>query len=124
MPLDGSSVALVLVALAPMAVLAASLMVAIALLAKSFKEAQSYLTPLVMASVFPLVVGMLPGLQLTPSLALIPLFNVCQLIKEIFLGDYSRLAFAITMAANIVYAGLAFFAAVRVFSKESVLFRT
>jgi sodium transport system permease protein len=124
MPLDGSSIALVLVALAPMAVLAASLMVAIALLAKSFKEAQSYLTPLVMASVFPLVVGMLPGLQLTPSLALIPLFNVCQLIKEIFLGDYSRLAFAITMAANIVYAGLAFFAAVRVFSKESVLFRT
>lgn len=124
MPLDGSSIALVLVALAPMAVLAASLMIAIALLAKSFKEAQSYLTPLVMASVFPLVVGMLPGMQLTPALALIPLFNVCQLIKEIFLGEYSRLAFAITMAANIVYAGLAFFAAVRVFSKESVLFRT
>jgi sodium transport system permease protein len=67
---------------------------------------------------------MLPGLQLTPALALIPLFNVCQLIKEVFLGEYSRLAFAIAMAANVVYAGLAFFAAVRVFSKESVLFRT
>ena len=32
---------------------------------------------------------MLPGMQLTPSLALIPLFNVCQLIREIFLGDYT-----------------------------------
>ncbi len=123
-PLDATNIALVFVALVPMAVLAASLMVAIALLAKSFKEAQSYLTPLVMASIFPLLVGMLPGLQLTPALALIPLFNVCQLIKEIFLGEYSHLAFAITMASNIVYAGLAFFAAVRVFSKESVLFRT
>jgi len=123
-PLDATGIALVFVALVPMAVLAASLMVAIALLAKSFKEAQSYLTPLVMASIFPLLVGMLPGLQLTPVLALIPLFNVCQLIKEIFLGEYSHLAFAITMASNIVYAGLAFFAAVRVFSKESVLFRT
>jgi sodium transport system permease protein len=124
MPLDGPGIALVLVALAPMAVMAASLMIAIALLAKSFKEAQSYLTPLVMAVVFPLLLGMLPGLQLTPALALIPLFNVCQLIKEIFLGEYSRVAFAVTMAANIVYAGLAFFAAVRVFSRESVLFRT
>jgi sodium transport system permease protein len=114
----------VFVLLAPMAVFAASLMIAVALLAKSFKEAQSYLTPLVMGSVFPLVVGMLPGLQLTPALALIPLFNVCQLIKEIFLGEYSHLAFAITMVANIVYAGLAFFAAVRVFSRERVLFRT
>ena len=35
-------------------VLAASLMIAIALFAKSFKEAQSYLTPLVMASMFPI----------------------------------------------------------------------
>ena len=73
-PLDAMSVALVFIALVPMAVLAASMMVAIALLAKSFKEAQSYLTPLIMASIFPLLVGMLPGLQLTPALALIPLF--------------------------------------------------
>jgi sodium transport system permease protein len=124
MPLDPQSVALMLVALVPMAVFAASLMIAIALFAKSFKEAQSYLTPLVMAVVFPLVLGMLPGLHLTPALALVPLFNVCQLIKEIFLGEFTGVTFAITMAANIVYAGAAFYAAVRVFSSEKVLFRT
>jgi sodium transport system permease protein len=124
MPLDPQSVALMLVALVPMAVFAASLMIAIALFAKSFKEAQSYLTPLVMAVVFPLVLGMLPGLHLTPVLALVPLFNVCQLIKEIFLGEFTGVTFAITMAANIVYAGAAFYAAVRVFSSEKVLFRT
>ena len=124
MPLDVRSVALVFVALAPMAFLAASLMIAIALFAKSFKEAQSYLTPLIMVVIFPLVLGMLPGFQLTPALALMPLFNVCQLIKEIFLGEYSGLAFAITMAANMVYAAVAFYAAVRVFSNERVLFRT
>jgi sodium transport system permease protein len=123
-PLGAQNVALVLVALAPMAVFAASLMIAIALLAKSFKEAQSYLTPLVMAVVFPLLAGMLPGIQLTPALALVPLFNVCQLIKEIFQGDFSAVDFAITMAANIVYAGAAFYVAVRVFSNEKVLFRT
>jgi len=124
MPLDAPTVGLVLLALAPMAVMAASLMIAIALLAKSFKEAQSYLTPLVMAVVFPLVAGMLPGVELTPALALVPLFNVCQLIKQIFQGEFTALVFAITMAANIVYAGVAFFAAVRMFSSERVLFRT
>jgi sodium transport system permease protein len=123
-PLGAQNVALVLVALAPMAIFAASLMIAIALFAKSFKEAQSYLTPLVMAVVFPMMAGMLPGIQLTPVLALVPLFNVCQLIKEILQGDFSAVNFAITMAANIVYAGAAFYAAVRVFSNEKVLFRT
>jgi sodium transport system permease protein len=107
-----------------MAVMAASVMIAIALLAKSFKEAQSYLTPLVMAVIFPLVAGMLPGVELTPALAVVPLFNVCQLIKQIFQGEFTALVFAITMAANIVYAGIAFFAAVRMFSNERVLFRT
>lgn len=124
LPLDAHTIGLMILALTPLAVMAASLMMAIALVAKSFKEAQSYLTPLVMAVVFPLVAGMLPGVELTPALALIPLFNVCQLIKQIFQGEYTVLLFAITMAANIVYAAIAFFAAVRVFSSERVLFRT
>lgn len=124
MPLDASVISLVVLTLAPLAVMAASIMIAIALFAKSFKEAQSYLTPLVMVVVFPLLAGMLPGIQLTPALALVPLFNACQLIKEIFLGDYNRLSFAITMAANIAYAAIAFWVAVQVFKNERVLFRT
>jgi sodium transport system permease protein len=123
-PLDPHKIALVMVALAPMAVLAASLMIAIALFAKSFKEAQSYLTPLVLAIVFPVMLGSLPGLQLSPALALVPLFNVCQLVKEIFVGEFSRAAFAVTMAANFVYAGAAFFAAMQMFKNERVLFRS
>ncbi len=124
MPLDFATLALVAAALAPTAIMAASLMIAIALFAKSFKEAQSYLTPLVMTAIFPLIAGMLPGLQLTPALALIPLFNVCQLIKEIFQGEYNQVAFAVTMTSNALYAVLAFFAAVQIFKNERVLFRT
>jgi sodium transport system permease protein len=124
MPLDAQTWGLVFLALIPTAVMAASLMIAIALLAKSFKEAQSYLTPLIMAVVLPLVAGMLPGIELTPALALVPLFNICQIIKEIFIGQFTWLAYAITMAANIVYAAAAYWLAVRVFKSERVLFRT
>lgn len=122
--LDPATLGLVLAALLPTAVMAAAVMIAIALFAKSFKEAQSYLTPVIMAVIFPLIAGMMPGLQLTPALAAIPLFNVCQLIKEIFQGDFNQLSFAVTVVSNLAFAAIAFFAAVRVFQDERVLFRT
>ncbi len=124
LPIDAHTMGLVLLALLPTAVMGASLMIAIALFAKSFKEAQSYLTPFLSVIIFPLIVGMLPGVTLTPALALVPLFNVCQLVKEIIQREYSTVPFAIATGANIVYAAVAFFAAVHVFKSEKVLFRT
>ena len=121
--LDPRTFSLVLISVLPVAILAASLMVAVSFFAKSYKEGQSYLTPLLMVVVFPAVLGMLPGMELTPKLALIPIFNVCQIVKEIFLGSFSMTAFAIACGANLVYAGLAFFAATRIFRAEGVLFR-
>ena len=121
--LDPRTFSLVLLSVLPVAILAASLMVAISFFAKSYKEGQSYLTPLLMVVVFPAVLGMLPGMELTPKLALIPIFNVCQIVKEIFLGSFSMSAFVIACSANLVYAGLAFFAATRIFRAEGVLFR-
>ncbi|HEX8985955.1 MAG TPA: hypothetical protein VF767_10995, partial [Bryobacteraceae bacterium] len=123
MAFDLQHAALVMLALLPLAVLAASLMIAVALFAKSFKEAQTYLTPLVMLSVFPMMAGIVPA-QFTPPLALIPLYNTSQSIKEILLGEINFAAFATMMLANIAYACLAFAAAVRIFRDERVLFRT
>ena len=122
-PPDVSTLLMALVVVFPTAIMAASLMVAIALFAKSYKEGQSYLTPIVMFAAFPAVIGMLPGLELTPSLALIPIFNVSQLVKEIFVGEFSRVAFAVAFASNLAYAALAFFVAARLFKTEGVLFR-
>jgi sodium transport system permease protein len=99
-------------------------MTAVALFARGFKEAQSMLTPVVMAVVIPAVVSLLPGLELNVGLALIPVFNVSQLIKEIILGEYSRLSFLTAFLSNVVYALLAFWISVRIFKSESVLFRS
>jgi len=120
---DMGALALAFLTVIPTAIVAASLMVAIALFAKSYKEGQSYLTPIVLLAAFPAVIGMLPGLELTPTLALIPIFNVCQIIKEIFLGEFSRAAYAVAFVSNLVYAALAYWIAARIFSHESVLFR-
>jgi sodium transport system permease protein len=123
-PLDVHTVTLIALTLVPLSMFAASLMFAIALFARSYKEGQSYLTPLVFVVIFPALMGGMSGLEMTPALCLIPIFNASQMIRGILLGDVSTANFAITMAANLVYAAIAFVVATRQFENESVLFRS
>ncbi|HEY4361936.1 MAG TPA: ABC transporter permease [Bryobacteraceae bacterium] len=123
-PLDAHSLALITAALVPMALFAASVMFAIALIARSYKEAQTYLMPLVFVVIFPALLGGLPGLEFSHALYLIPIFNTSQIIHGVLLGDVNMVNYGITLAANLVYAGIAFFLATRMFQDERVLFRS
>jgi sodium transport system permease protein len=123
-PLDAHTLTLIGLTLIPLAMFAAALMFAIAIFARSYKEGQSYLTPLVFVVIFPALMGGVSGLEMTPVFCLIPIFNASQMIRGILLGDVSTANFAITTAANLVYAGIAFFIATRQFENESVLFRS
>jgi sodium transport system permease protein len=123
-PLDVHTVSLIVLTLIPVTIFAASVMFAIALFARSFKEGQSYLTPLALAVVFPALLGGLPGLELTPTLCMVPIFNASMVIRGVLRGDLSMTNFAITLAANLFYAAIAFVIATRQFEKESVLFRS
>lgn len=123
-PLDGHAIGLIVLTMLPLALLAASIMIAIAILARSFKEGQTYLTPLALIVIFPALMGGMPGFQFTPTMALIPIFNASQVIRSTLLGDLTATNFLITTFANIVYAGAAFYFASRRFEDETVLFRT
>lgn len=123
-PTDAATIVMVLLTLLPVAIMAGALMLTIALMARSFKEAQSYLTPLIMMVIFPSLLGGLPGMELTPVLSLVPIFNSSQLLKLILQGDAPMLPAILTNAANVTYAGICFAIAVRSFNDEKVLFRT
>lgn len=123
-PLDAHTVTLIAVTLIPLAMFAASLMFAIALFARSYKEGQSYLTPLALVVIFPALIGGMSGLEMTPALCLIPIFNASQMIRGILLGDATMANFAITTVANLAYAAVAFVIATRQFENENVLFRS
>lgn len=122
-PLDAKTFALIFVSIIPMAILSATLMIAIATMAKSYKEAQSYLTPLLLVAVIPAMVSLVPGVKLNAGMALIPIVNFSQLIKELMLGDWTWTGFTLTLLSNLVYAAIAFTAAVMVFKNERILFR-
>jgi len=116
-------VSLFLMAL-PVAVLFSAALMTIALFAKTYKEAQSYLTPMTIVVVIPAIASMLPGVELTPKLALIPILNVSLLCKELVTGTYHWNYIAIIFSSTCVYAAAALFLAVKMFQRENVLFRS
>jgi len=108
----------------PLAVLFASVLLTVASFAKSYKEAQSYITPMIFLVVLPAIAAMLPGVELNLKLALVPVLNVSLLCKELVIGTYHWNYIAIIFVSTCVYAAAALFLAVKMFQRESVLFRS
>jgi sodium transport system permease protein len=96
----------------------------IALFAKTYKEAQSYLTPMTFVVIIPAIAAMLPGVELTPKLSLIPILGTSLLCKELVAGTYHWNLIALIFTSNCVYAAAALFIAIKMFQRESVLFRS
>ena len=108
----------------PLAVLFSAGLITISLFAKSHKEAQSYIAPLMFVVIVPAIAAMLPGVELTPKLAIVPLLNVSLLCKELVSGEYHWNYIALIFASTCVYAAGALYLAVKMFQRESVLFRS
>ncbi len=107
----------------PVAVLFAAGLMTVALFAKSYKEAQSYISPLMLVVIIPAVCAMLP-IDLDAKLALVPILNASLLCKELATGTYHWNFIAIIFFSTCIYAGIALFLAVKMFQRESVLFRS
>jgi sodium transport system permease protein len=107
----------------PVAVLFAAGVMTVALFAKSYKEAQSYVSPLMFVVIVPAVCAMLP-IDLTAKLSLVPILNAALLCKELVTGTYHWNYIAIIFFSTSVYAAVALFLAVKMFQREDVLFRS
>jgi sodium transport system permease protein len=121
---DAPGLLLVFLMMVPIAVMFAALLIALALFARSSKEAQSYISPLMIVVIIPAVSAMLPGVELDSALSLVPVLNVSLVSKEILSGTLNGGHMALIFLSSSVYAGLALAFAVWQFQRESVLFRT
>jgi sodium transport system permease protein len=113
----------VFVMIVPLAVLFSAGLLAISLFAKSFKEAQSYLSPLTIVVFAPAIVSILPGVELNTGLSLIPILNTSLVCKEIVSGTYHWNYIGLIFVSSCVYAAAALCVAIRLFQREDVLFR-
>lgn len=115
---------IILMMMIPTACLFSALLMSISIFAKSYKEAQSYVSPLMTLIILPSMVAFLPGVELDMKLALIPVVNICLCIKESLMGHINWLYVAIIFITTFIYAAFAIFITHRMFEKESVLFRS
>ncbi|HZZ77577.1 MAG TPA: ABC transporter permease subunit/CPBP intramembrane protease [Gemmataceae bacterium] len=90
--------------------------------ARSFKEAQAYLIPLMLASLAPGVMAMLPGLRLDGVLTVLPLVNIVLMARDLFEGGIEAGPATVVVVTTLMYALAALALAARVFGAESVLY--
>ena len=122
--MTGKAVISVFTMVLPLAVLFSAALLAIALFARSYKEAQSYISPLMIVVVLPAVAAVLPGVELNAALALVPVLNTSLISKEIMTGTYHWKYIVLIFASSCIYAAGAIAIAVKLFQREDVLFRT
>ncbi len=122
--IDPAGILGVFAMVAPVATLFAAVLLTLSLFAKSYKEAQSYVSPLVILIILPAMMGMLPGVELTARTALVPILNLSLVCKEMLSGVWHWSFIALIFASTAFYAGVAVALCVRMFNREDVIFRT
>ena len=103
----------------PLTVFFAGLMIPIAVYAKSFKEAQSIITPLNIIVVLPAMVGFFPGIELNIVTACIPIVNIVLATKELIAGTLDGGLVGLSFAVMIALAVLAVVVSYKRFDKET-----
>jgi sodium transport system permease protein len=121
--IDAIDFLLVFLMLIPVVAIFAAILLTLSIYARSFKEAQGYMTPLVFVTIIPVIFAILPGVQLKGIWAWVPLTNVALAIKELIKGtmDYVQLFAIFGSTAAIAGGFLAF--CIYWFKQEKVLFR-
>ncbi len=111
-----------LACLVPAALLLSGISLAVASTARTFKEGQSLMSPVMLVCLAPALLSQMPGVELGPFTALIPLLNVALLIKAAVLGTATALDVGLTSVSVLAFAALALKVAASAFNSETFRF--
>ena len=110
-------------ALIPLVLLFVALSLALSTQARSVKEANNYLTPLVMAASVPAMAPVIPGLELNDITCLVPVTGTSLLVKDLLAGTAQLSHIILIFVANSLYAAMALRWVARLYEREETLLR-
>jgi ABC-2 type transport system permease protein/sodium transport system permease protein len=90
--------------------------------ARSFKEAQAYVVPLMVVCLAPGFMSVMPGLELNWLMSVVPLANIVLLARDVLEGDAPLLWGTVAVVSTVLYGGLALALAARVFGSDAILY--
>ena len=116
-------VLLLLLMLLPLTIFFSGVMAPITIYAKTFKEAQSTLTPMTFLVILPAAIGMIPGIEYTMTTALIPIVNITLATKEIIAGTIHIPYYLVTVISLVGLATISVSFCAKWFGRESNILR-
>ena len=90
--------------LIPLSIFFAGMLSAIVIRAKSFKEAQSMVTPMTFVVIIPALIATIPGIELNWQTSFIPVLNIALATKEIIAGTINIFQYAVVVLSLIAFA--------------------
>ena len=103
------------------AIFLSALTLAVVLLANTYKEAQSYVSPLMMLVMIPSMLTMMPGMELDWNTVYIPILNISLAMSAILKGNTDMALMITVVGFTMLYALLALFLTSFTFNNENVI---
>ena len=117
------SMGVILLALFPISILFAGVLLAVSTFVRNQKEAQSYLGWLFPLILVPAMLALVLGTDIPLTVAMVPVLNTALIIRQAILGSFDPRFILIAFAASTLYASLALWFATNLFQKENVLMK-
>ncbi|PHQ34548.1 ABC transporter permease subunit/CPBP intramembrane protease [Rhodopirellula bahusiensis] len=97
-----------------------ALLLSLTSFAKSFKEAQAYLIPVMLLSLGPAMLSLMPGVNLEGPLAVAPLLNIVLLARDILSGTATAAGAVVAVTSTLFYAAATLGIAAKLFGSDAV----
>ena len=120
--LSTSSLIFAILVIIAYSLLVSGLCIAIASKSKTFKEAQSALTPLTFICFFPGMIAFMAGISSSPLLSLVPFLNFTLLFQDIVVGNIDIVNILLMSLSTIVIITLVLVVIIKQYKSEKVLF--
>lgn len=119
---SGTSLIFAIIVIIAYSFFISGLCISIASKSKTFKEAQSALTPLTFISFFPGMIAFMVGVETTPILSIIPFLNFTLLFTDISNGNINLLNLLLMGISTIIYITIVLKLIIKQYKSENVLF--
>lgn len=104
------------------AIFVSALSMCVCAFAKSYKEANNYITPVTLVVMLASFISFIPNIELTKTMALIPVANLCLLLRDLLVFKFNYLNILLVLFSNIIYGIVAVLILGRIYNSESIMF--
>lgn len=118
----GGAVLITIVSVILFAQVVSALAMCVCSFAKTFKEAQNYITPLMLVIMVPAYISMIPNISLSRITATIPVVNISLLIKSVISLRANMKMVSLVLIVNLIFVLISLVLLSKIFNSEDILF--